>query len=452
MRDLVEIGMGRTARRAYDLDDVEIVPSRRTRSSSVVSTSWQIDAYRFDLPLVTHPTDAIVSPGTAVAVGELGGLGVLNAEGLWARHANVEDAIFQLVRAAEDLEDPTAVGRVLQELHAAPIRLDLLTEAIKTVRESGVTVAARVSPQHAAELTPDLIAAGVEILVVQGTIISAEHVQRDAEPLNLKEFIGRLDVPVIAGGVSDYRTAMHLMRTGAAGVIVGHGYTPGVTSTDRVLGIGVPMATAIIDAAAARRDYLDETGGRYVHVLADGGMTVSGDIAKAIACGADAVMLGSPLAAASGRARPGPVLDGGGRAPVAAALARGGRAGLRGRPEDPAVRAVVRRGRRREPVRGAAPGDGEDGLLGPQGVPARGAHRPPVRCARNAAKRAGGVDEHRAGGEGRLLGVPHADHARTGADLDAGVLFEVAVARLAPTGELLGAHGGPSRKSCPAQR
>jgi IMP dehydrogenase len=299
VRDLVEIGMGRTARRAYDLDDVEIVPSRRTRSSSVVSTSWQIDAYRFDLPLVTHPTDAIVSPGTAVAVGELGGLGVLNAEGLWARHPNVEDAIFQLVRAAEDLEDPTSVGRVLQELHAAPIRLDLLTEAIKTVRESGVTVAARVSPQHAAELTPDLIAAGVEILVVQGTIISAEHVVRDAEPLNLKDFIGRLDVPVIAGGVSDYRTAMHLMRTGAAGVIVGHGYTPGVTSTDRVLGIGVPMATAVIDAAAARRDYLDETGGRYVHVLADGGMTTSGDIAKAIACGADAVMLGSPLAAAS---------------------------------------------------------------------------------------------------------------------------------------------------------
>jgi IMP dehydrogenase len=299
VRDLVEIGMGRTARRAYDLDDVEIVPSRRTRSSSVVSTSWQIDAYRFDLPLVTHPTDAIVSPGTAVAVGELGGLGVLNAEGLWARHPNVEDAIFQLVRAAEDIEDPTAVGRVLQELHAAPIRLDLLTEAIKTVRESGVTVAARVSPQHAAELTPDLIAAGVEILVVQGTIISAEHVVRDAEPLNLKDFIGRLDVPVIAGGVSDYRTAMHLMRTGAAGVIVGHGYTPGVTSTDRVLGIGVPMATAVIDAAAARRDYLDETGGRYVHVLADGGMTTSGDIAKAIACGADAVMLGSPLAAAS---------------------------------------------------------------------------------------------------------------------------------------------------------
>ncbi|SFJ11459.1 IMP dehydrogenase [Amycolatopsis sacchari] len=298
MRDLVEIGMGRTARRAYDLDDVEIVPSRRTRSSAVVSTAWQIDAYRFDLPLVTHPTDAIVSPATAIEIGKLGGLGVLNAEGLWARHANVEQAMARLIDTVKD-EDPTALVRVLQELHSAPVQPELLAEALGKVRESGVTVAARVSPQRAAELTPHLIAAGVEILVVQGTIISAEHVSGDADPLDLKEFIGGLDVPVIAGGTADYRTAMHLMRTGAAGVIVGHGYTPGITSTDRVLGIGVPMATAIIDAAAARRDYLDETGGRYVHVLADGGMTASGDIAKAIACGADAVMLGAPLAAAA---------------------------------------------------------------------------------------------------------------------------------------------------------
>lgn len=300
MRDLVEIGMGRTARRAYDLDDVEIVPSRRTRSSKIVSTAWQIDAYRFDLPLVTHPTDAIVSPASAVEIGKLGGLGVLNAEGLWARHANVDEALDGLLRAAQDLDDPDAVVRHLQELHSAPVRVELIAEAIKSVRDAGVTVAARVSPQHAAELTGDLLAAGVEILVVQGTMVSAEHVSReDEEPLNLKEFIADLDVPVIAGGVSDYRTAMHLMRTGAAGVIVGHGYTPGVTTTDRVLGMGVPMATAIVDAAAARRDYLDETGGRYVHVLADGGISCSGDLAKAIACGADAVMLGAPLAAAS---------------------------------------------------------------------------------------------------------------------------------------------------------
>lgn len=298
MRDLVEIGMGRTARRAYDLDDVEIVPSRRTRSSAIVSTAWQIDAYRFDLPLVTHPTDAIVSPASAVEIGKLGGLGVLNAEGLWARHANAGEAMRRIADTAKD-EDPTALIRLLQELHAAPVQPALVTEALRVVRDAGVTVAARVSPQRAAELTPHLISAGVEILVVQGTIVSAEHVARDDDTLDLKDFIGSLDVPVIAGGVADYRTAMHLMRTGAAGVIVGHGFTPGITSTDRVLGIGVPMATAIIDAAAARRDYLDETGGRYVHVLADGGITTSGDIAKAIACGADAVLLGAPLAAAS---------------------------------------------------------------------------------------------------------------------------------------------------------
>ena len=299
VRDLVEIGMGRTARRSYELDDVEIVPSRRTRSSQVVSTGWQIDAYRFDIPLITHPSDAIVSPDTAVAIGELGGLGVLNAEGLWARHANVPDALASLAALADAGESPANLVRRLQQLHSAPIKPDLLAESIKRVRDSGVTVAARVSPQHAPELVPELLAAGVEILVVQGTIVSAEHVADEGEaPLDLRKLVADLDVPVIAGGVADYRTAMHLMRTGAAGVIVGYGHSAGSTSTDAVLGIGMPMATAIVDAAAARRDYLDETGGRYVHVIADGGVHVSGDIAKAIACGADAVMLGEPLAGA----------------------------------------------------------------------------------------------------------------------------------------------------------
>ncbi|MGQ0777378.1 MAG: GuaB3 family IMP dehydrogenase-related protein [Pseudonocardiales bacterium] len=307
MRDLVEIGMGRSARRSYSFDDVEIVPSRRTRSSRDVSTEWQIDAYRFDIPLITHPTDAIVSPTMAVRIGKLGGLGVLNAEGLWARHGGVDKLLFRLSSALAEADDGAAM-RLLQQWHAAPIRVELLAEAIGQVAESGVTVAARVSPQHARDLTPDLLAAGVEILVVQGTIVSAEHVSRGpqgsqgrdggAEPLNLEEFIALMDVPVIVGGVGDYRTAMHLMRTGAAGVIVGYG-AGASSSTADVLGIGVPMATAVADAAAARRDYLDETGGRYVHVIADGGMRTSGDIAKAIACGADAVMLGEPLAVAA---------------------------------------------------------------------------------------------------------------------------------------------------------
>jgi IMP dehydrogenase len=297
VRDLVEIGMGRTARRGYDFNEVQIVPSRRTRSSRDVSTSWQIDAYRFDIPLVTHPTDAIVSPATAVRIGELGGLGVLNAEGLWGRHPNVDKLLLQLRTVMAETDGAAAV-RLLQQWHSAPIQIELLTEAIGKVAESGVTVAARVSPQHARDLAPDLLAAGVEILIVQGTIVSAEHVSRAAQPLNLVEFIASMDVPVIAGGVGDYRTAMHLMRTGAAGVIVGHG-AGASTSTAEVLGIRVPMATAVADAAAARRDYLDETGGRYVHVIADGGMSTSGDVAKAIACGADAVMLGEPLAAAA---------------------------------------------------------------------------------------------------------------------------------------------------------
>lgn len=295
--------MGREARRAYDLDQIEIVPSRRTRSSKAVSTAWQLDAYRFDIPLVTHPTDAVVSPSSAVRISELGGLAVLNAEGLWARHADAEGALARVVEAATG-DEPDSALAVLQELHQAPIREDLIAEALRPLREGSHTVAARVSPQRARELTPALLAAGVEVLVVQGTIISAEHVgtateeEPAQEPLNLKDFINELDVPVVAGGVGDYRTALHLMRTGAAGVIVGYGQST-ATTTDEVLGVGVPMATAIIDAAAARRDYLDETGGRYVHVLADGGMSTSGDIARAAACGADAVMLGEQLAEAT---------------------------------------------------------------------------------------------------------------------------------------------------------
>jgi IMP dehydrogenase len=246
-----------------------------------------------------------VSPAMAIALGKLGALGVINGEGLWARHRDVDEKIADLIAVATENPDPQAAIRHLQHLHSAPLDTGLLREAVTTVREAGVTTAVRVSPQHAPELTPALLEAGVELLVVHGTIISAEHVaQVDAdgaarEPLNLKTFIADLDIPVIAGGVHDHRTALHLMRTGAAGVIVGYGSAAGATTTGEVLGIGVPMATAIADAAAARREYLDETGGRYVHVIADGDIHTSGDLAKAIACGADAAVLGTPLAATS---------------------------------------------------------------------------------------------------------------------------------------------------------
>ncbi|MDF3337415.1 GuaB3 family IMP dehydrogenase-related protein [Mycolicibacterium septicum] len=298
MRDMVEIGMGRTARRTYELDDITIVPSRRTRSSKDVSTAWQLDAYRFEVPVVAHPTDALVSVEFAIEMGRLGGLGVLNGEGLIGRHADVEEKVAQVRDVAATASDDTAAIRMLQQLHAAPLDPELLGAAVTRIREAGVTTAVRVSPQNAQALTPTLVAAGIDLLVIQGTIISAERVASDGEPLNLKTFISELDVPVVAGGVLDHRTALHLMRTGAAGVIVGYGSTAGVTTSDEVLGISVPMATAIADAAAARREYLDETGGRYVHVLADGDIHTSGDLAKAIACGADAVVLGTPLAVA----------------------------------------------------------------------------------------------------------------------------------------------------------
>lgn len=296
MRDMVEIGMGRTARRTYELDAVNIVPARRTRSSQDVSTAWQLDAYRFEIPVVAHPTDAVVSPTFAIEMGRLGGLGVLNGEGLIGRHTDVEAKIAQVLEAAAKEPEPSAAIRLLQQFHAAPLDLDLLGEAVARIRDAGVTTAVRVSPQNAQALTPALVAAGIDLLIIQGSIISAERVAQDGEPLNLKTFISELDIPVVAGGVLDHRTALHLMRTGAAGVIVGYGSTRGVTTSAEVLGISVPMATAIADAAAARREYLDETGGRYVHVLADGDIHTSGDLAKAIACGADAVVLGTPLA------------------------------------------------------------------------------------------------------------------------------------------------------------
>ncbi|MEW2431448.1 GuaB3 family IMP dehydrogenase-related protein [Micromonospora sp. NPDC047644] len=290
MRDVVEIGLGKTAQRGYHLDDIAIVPSRRTRDVDDVSTSWQLDAYPFGIPCVGHPSDATMSPASAVRLGQLGGLGVLNVEGLWTRYENPTKVLDELA----GLDEEARATKRLQEVYAEPIRPDLIAERVRELRAGGGTVAVRVSPQHTLALAPVILDAGVDILVIQGTIVSAEHVSTTDEPLNLKEFIADLDLPVIVGGCTDYKTALHLMRTGAAGVIVGIGGDEWST-TESVLGIRVPMATAIADAAAARRDYLDETGGRYVHLIADGDMQTSGDIAKALGCGADAVMLGEPL-------------------------------------------------------------------------------------------------------------------------------------------------------------
>jgi IMP dehydrogenase len=283
-----EIGIGKTARRAYGFDEVAIVPSRRTRDPDDVDISWEVDAYRFGLPMMAAAMDAGVSPATAVQIGRLGGLACLNLEGLWTRFED-PDPVYEEIST---LPDDKATRR-MQDLYREPVKDELIGRRIEEIKAGAVTSCASITPQRVPVYAPLVLEAGLDILVIQGTVVSAEHVSTKTEPLNLKEFIARFDLPVIVGGCASYSTALHLMRTGAVGVLVGVG--PGNACTSRgVLGVGVPQATAIADAAAARREHLHETG-RYCHVIADGGMRTGGDIAKAIACGADAVMIGSPL-------------------------------------------------------------------------------------------------------------------------------------------------------------
>jgi len=295
----IEIGRFKRARQAYSLDDVAIVPSRRTRDARDVSTSWQIDAYSFETPFIGAPMDSVMSPATAIELGRLGGLGVLNLEGVWTRYdepGKVLEEIASLEASTVRGADPR-VTRRLQELLSAPIQPELIKARLAEIREAGVVVAGSLTPQRTQEHYKTVLDAGVDVFVIRGTTVSAEHVSSGAEPLNLKKFIYELDVPVIVGGAAGYTPALHLMRTGAAGVLVGFG--GGATGTTRrAMGVHVPMATAIADVASARGDYLDESGGRYVHVIADGGLSTSGDIVKALALGADAVMLGTALARA----------------------------------------------------------------------------------------------------------------------------------------------------------
>jgi IMP dehydrogenase len=289
----IEIGRSKRARRVYAFDDIAVVPSRRTRDPHDVSVSWSIDAYTFPIPVLAAPMDSVVSPATAIAMGRLGGLGVLDLEGLWTRYDDPSPLLAEI--AALPAEGAT---KRMQEIYAQPIRPELVTARIAEIRAAGVTVAGALSPQRTQELYRTVVDAGVDLFVIRGTTVSAEHVSKTTEPLNLKKFIYELDVPVIVGGAATYTAALHLMRTGAAGVLVGFG--GGAASTTRTaLGIHAPMATAVADVAGARRDYLDESGGRYVHVIADGGLGTSGDIVKAIGVGADAVMLGTTLARAT---------------------------------------------------------------------------------------------------------------------------------------------------------
>jgi IMP dehydrogenase len=287
----VEIGIGKVGRRAYGFDDIAIVPSRRTRDPEDVDVSWEIDAFKFDLPLLAAAMDGVTSPATAIEIGRLGGGAVLNLEGLWTRYEDPEPLFEEIAQ----LDNDKATAR-MQQIYSEPIKPELITERIREIKEAGAISCASLTPQRVQQFQKAILDAELDLFVIQGTVVSAEHVSKTVEPLNLKKFIREFEIPVIVGGCASYQAALHLMRTGAVGILVGVG--PGNACTTRgVLGVGVPQATAIADAAGARMRHLDETG-VYVHVIADGGMSRGGDIAKAIACGADAVMIGSPLTSA----------------------------------------------------------------------------------------------------------------------------------------------------------
>ena len=292
MSQEIEIGLGKKGRLAYSLDDIAIVPSRRTRDPQDVSTSWQIDAYEFEAPIIAAPMDSVTSPATAIEMGQLGALGVLDLEGLWTRYDDPQPLLDEIAA----LPAERATTRI-QEIYAEPIKPELITERLHEIRAAGVTVAGALSAQCTQEYYSTVVAAGVDLFVIRGTVVSAEHVSTDHEPLNLKKFIYDLDVPVIVGGAANYTAALHLMRTGAAGVLVGFG-GGAVSATRATIGVHAPLATAIADVAEARRDYMDESGGRYVQIIADGGLGDSGSFVKALAVGADAAMLGAPLARA----------------------------------------------------------------------------------------------------------------------------------------------------------
>jgi IMP dehydrogenase len=287
----IEIGRGKKARQAYGFDDIAIVPSRRTRDPQDVDIGWKLGPHLLELPLIASAMDGVVSPQVAIELGKLGGLGVLNLEGIFTRYDGADRELTKIAKLSKE----QATGG-MQKIYAKPVKPELIRRRIREIKQAGVLVAGSLTPQRVREHYEVALEAGLDILVIQGTVVSAEHVSSNGQALNLKEFIAKLPIPVIVGGCASYQTALHLMRTGAEGVLVGVG--PGQACTTRgVLGVGVPQATAIADAAAARVQHLLETG-KYVNVIADGGMRTGGDIAKAVACGADAVMVGSPLARA----------------------------------------------------------------------------------------------------------------------------------------------------------
>lgn len=313
-----ELGKGKRTRRAYGLDEVALAPSIITVNPDDVDISTNISGVKLKVPIIASAMDGVVSPTTANLMSKYGGLGVLNLQGVWARYEDADKILEEITSVSKD-EYVTLMQKVYQE----PVKPKLVEKRIKEMKDAGGKVAVSSIPQMAQELGPIATKAGADIFVIQATVFSTKHKSKGSELLVLKDFCESMKIPVIVGNCSSYDVALDLMKNSASAVLVGIG--PGAACTTRgVLGVGVPMATAISDCAAARQTHFKETG-KYVPIIGDGGMVVSGDICKAIACGADAVMIGSPIAKSKeapgrgyhwGMATPSPVLPRGTRVQV----------------------------------------------------------------------------------------------------------------------------------------
>jgi IMP dehydrogenase len=316
----IQLGRGKTARRAYGIDEIALVPGNRTLDPSLADTKWCIGNIEREIPIIASAMDGVVDVGMAVRLSQLGALGVLNLEGIQTRYADPEPILDRITSVGKD-----EFVSLMQELYAEPIKLELIEQRIQEIKQQGGIAAVSTTPAGASKYGEVVAKAGADLFFVQATVVSTAHLSPESLiPLDLAEFCRSMPIPVVLGNCVTYEVTLNLLKAGAAGVLVGIG--PGAACTSRgVLGVGVPQASAIADCAAARDDYYRETG-NYIPIIADGGLITGGDICKCIACGADGVMIGSPFARAAeapgrgyhwGMATPSPVLPRGTRIRVA---------------------------------------------------------------------------------------------------------------------------------------
>ena len=312
----ISIGRGKTARRAYGIDEIALAPGVRTLDPTLADTSWSIGGIEREIPILASAMDGVVDVRMAVRLSELGALGVLNLEGIQTRYDDPNPILDRIASVSK-----TEFVTLMQELYAKPIQPELIERRIAEIKEGGGIAAVSVTPAGAVKYGSTIAKAGADLVFVQATVVSTAHLSPESvTPLDLADFCKEMPMPVALGNCVTYEVTLQLMKAGAAAVLVGIG--PGAACTSRgVLGVGVPQATAVADCAAARDDFLNETG-TYIPIIADGGLITGGDICKSIACGADGVMIGSPIARAAeapgrgfhwGMATPSPVLPRGTR-------------------------------------------------------------------------------------------------------------------------------------------